>query len=183
MKLNLTLIILFTCSIAFTKPLNFLFIGNSYTYFNEMPYLLEMLSEQESNPVKVKVIAKGGFTLEKHWENLKSDKLLKETHWDYLSLQEQSMRPIKDPKLMIEYGQKISKLINNNAKRFVYLTWARKNKPEQQSLINKSYQTLAKLIHAELVPVGTAWQLAKGETPKINLYHADNSHPNLAGVI
>jgi hypothetical protein len=47
-------------------PLRGLFVGNSYTYFNNLPYLLEALAQSDkgSRPVKTRMVVQGGATLQ-----------------------------------------------------------------------------------------------------------------------
>ena len=52
-------------------PIRILFIGNSYTYCNDMPNILENLSAGSTNcmPIETKIVALGGATLQAHWES------------------------------------------------------------------------------------------------------------------
>lgn len=43
--------------------MNILFIGNSYTYFNDMPATLEALAQAAGQDAKVFSVTKGGYTL------------------------------------------------------------------------------------------------------------------------
>jgi hypothetical protein len=52
------------------KPkLRALFVGNSYIYFNNVPYLLRVLTDValEQRRLETKMIVGPGFTLERHW--------------------------------------------------------------------------------------------------------------------
>ena len=44
--------------------MNVLFIGNSYTYYHEMPFLFEQLANSNGKTVTVHSITKGGRRLE-----------------------------------------------------------------------------------------------------------------------
>ena len=51
-----------------------------------------------------------------------------------------------------------------------------------QGEITSVYSKLAKEKGAEIVPVGTAWQIARKVRPDASLYIADGSHPSPLGT-
>ena len=62
-------------ALALTGPVSaapatrLLFIGNSYTYFNNLPVLVKALAEAAgAGPVEVRMVAPGGWSLADHWE-------------------------------------------------------------------------------------------------------------------
>ena len=61
-------LILFLCS-ASASTLKVLFIGNSYTYVNDVPKLVESLAAADGNTVVHEQHTEGGWTLEKHWNS------------------------------------------------------------------------------------------------------------------
>jgi len=67
------------------------------------------------------------------------------------------------------------------AKTLFFLTWARQDSPESQTLLNRAYVSVAEELKAAVAPVGIAWQKALRENPKLVLHHADRSHPGPAG--
>jgi len=100
MKCNLytylSIIILSLCcfpnfSNAQHSKIRVLFIGNSYTYYNNMPALLEHLSAASDNAEKIQtsLIASGGATLEDHLKEEGTLARLKEK-WDYVVIQDQT---------------------------------------------------------------------------------------------
>ena len=46
------------------EPLEILFIGNSFTFFNNMPLIFADLAESGGHRVNVTSVARGGFSLE-----------------------------------------------------------------------------------------------------------------------
>jgi len=79
-------------SAAFSDTLRVLLIGNSGTYYNNMPLILEEVSSRNNiGPyVKTSMIASGGASLKDHWNNDDTKKLIKTGNWDYVIIQEQS---------------------------------------------------------------------------------------------
>ena len=75
------------------KPLSILFIGNSYTYYNDMPkMLLDMAAADKgaTHKLDIKVYAQGGANLTQQWQEGKALELIKSQKWDYVVLQDQS---------------------------------------------------------------------------------------------
>lgn len=45
-----------------------LFIGNSYTYYNNLPDILRVMAEADGRRLEVRMVAPGGWRLKDHWE-------------------------------------------------------------------------------------------------------------------
>jgi hypothetical protein len=169
---------------ATRKHIDVLFIGNSYTFFNEMPSVLEQLSASANNATHVRcsMIAPGGATLEMHWNDPKIRQTLKGRKWNFVVLQEQSMRPIENPERFGLYGGLLADEIKSTgAKALLYMTWSRKSAPKQQDTITKAYRTVGLENGCIVVPVGEAWRAVREENPEIELFANDGSHPTPAG--
>src|SRR5207248_11126284 len=108
--------------------------GNSFTYFNDMPRMVRELSVAagEELPLMAVQEAPGGCTLRGHWEGGKVDKLLKEIHWNYVVLQEQSQIPAFSRSQRLEemypYARKLDAKIRERGSRTVlFMTWGYKH--------------------------------------------------------
>jgi hypothetical protein len=167
-----------------TSPLRVLFVGNSYTYVNDLPRILQTLAVEAREPrlPEVQAITPGGQTLAGHWAGGKAVDAIRKGGWDYVVLQEQSTRPIKAPDSMLVYGRRfIDEVKRAGARPLLFLTWARDSQPETQGALTAAYQRLAVETGAEVVPVGTAWQHVRAERPGLRLFLADGSHPSPLG--
>lgn len=177
-----------------TRKVRVLFIGNSYTYVNELPYLFSQLAASTPRPKQVdaEMVVAGGATLQRLWDEGNALRALRQGHWDFVVLQEQStlgdggvingIAQINDPKAFHESARLFDSEIRKAGARTVFfLTWARQNSPEWQSKLNSAYGDIARELDALLAPVGPAWQRALHEDPKLLLYLGDKSHPTPAG--
>lgn len=165
------------------SPIRVLFIGNSYTYYNDMPSILADLARaaHDSCLIETQAVTLGGATLQSHWKSGKAHTALSHGAWDYVVLQEQSTRPIRNPARMHQYVRLFDECIGNcGARTLLYLTWARGDAPETQDAISEAYRAIADEIGAVVVPVGPAWQVACARS-ELTLYDDDRSHPALAG--
>lgn len=174
--------------------LRVLFIGNSYTYFNNLPHLVTALAESahEERALDAKMIVAPGFTLKRHWDDGAAVAALQASSWDYVVLQEQSMfglpalivdgMPQLNPRLFHEYARRFDAAIRQcGAKTVFFLTWARRDLPETQDDLNQAYSRIAKELGARVAPVGMAWREALRERLGLVLHQSDQSHPAPAG--
>lgn len=197
-----TLILLFstlalTASVSSTKPLassntlsqrslRVLFIGNSYTLYNDLPWVTQQLalSAHEAKPMQTETVAMMGATLQEHWNDGRAlQKLQQGGPWDYVILQEQSMMSLEHPEEMREYARLFDKEIKRiGARTILFVPWAHREHPEQQASIIEAYTSLARELDVTIAPVGAAWQNALQADSQLTLSRADaDSHPNAAG--
>lgn len=185
-------LLLFVCCIPFRGsaqnkiPKRILFVGNSYTYFWNLPQNVAQMAKESKIGITTRQSTEGGTNLGQHWrgeKDLTSVQLIKEGNWDAVVLQDHSRRAVDHPDSLLIFGEKFGKLIKaNGAKAYVYMTWARAFDPLMQSDITKGYQELAKKINAEIVPVGLAWEKSRALRPDLNLFDPDGSHPSTTGT-
>ena len=87
--IGLMLVILSSTSLAspeLNKPIQVLFIGNSLTYGNSLPLILEKLAngDEDNKTLTVEMVTVGGATLKQHWLDGKALKAIKRGGWDYV---------------------------------------------------------------------------------------------------
>ena len=70
-----------------------LFIGNSYTYVNDLPTVFRDLARAAGQNVETSMVANGGETLAQHAASDDDRTAIGGTHWQYVVLQEQSEIP------------------------------------------------------------------------------------------
>jgi len=181
---------------------NVLFIGNSYTYVNNLPQLISNVANSAGDQVIFDSSAPGGYTFEGHTTNSVTLDKISQGDWDVVVLQEQSQRPAF-PIGQIEaevfpFAEMLDDLINENnscAETMFYMTWGRKNGDASNcgfyeplctyagmdSLLSLRYQMMAEMNEAVVSPVGAVWHYIREQHPLIELYSSDESHPSLAG--
>lgn len=174
---------------AFTqqKELNVLFVGNSYTFYNNLPHIAAILSEGTSTKLNTKRSVTGGAFLWEHWNGqrgLETMKLIEEGNFDVVVLQDNSMATLTYPDSILKYVKKFTDFNRKHgAKTLLLNTWAREKVPQWQTEIDRKYQEAAEISGATRIPVGSAWQLAMDIRPTIELYKSDGSHPTPLGTL
>lgn len=176
--------------------LRVLFIGNSYTYVNDLPGRVHALAASSGiGTVEVDSVVQGGATLEAMTMTNAPDRIA-EGGWTHVVLQGQSVEPLLSP-ASFEAG---AKALSDDAKSagaaiVFYETWARQagdaiyaepfsgGTPEaMQAGLRAEYQKVADINGGAVAPAGDAWEQALAKHPSINLFAADGSHPSVAGT-
>jgi hypothetical protein len=160
---------------AVVEPTKLLFIGNSYLYYNDLPRVMEALAISSGMPIITGIVAGGGFSLERHVElgNVQpaiegreptakwtsSKRVVRvpaiSGRWDWVIMQEQSLRPLEDPEKLVEAAASIAvATVAGGSKPVLLATWARKNAPESQPHLSRAVADAARQVGAALVPAG-----------------------------
>jgi len=165
------------------RPLNVLFIGNSYTFYNGgLGSIVQCMATKDGHRMQFTEVTKGGQTLEGHWKDGRALAQIRKGGWDVVVLQEHSLRPLTAPEKMREYGRLFhAEIVKVGARTVFYETWARRSKPETQLALCAAYETLARELGASVAPAGRAWEAVLRASPTMNLHVADESHPTPAG--
>ncbi len=155
-----------------------LFIGNSHTYFNDMPELFARFAEiSVGEKPEVTMLAYSGRDLEWHRREYFSVRFnLMYGGYDFCVIQ-QAAHPYPPEEKTMEYGRQIIGLCQKcGVTPVIFMTWAEERFPENQQ---KMIDTCAKLAHetnALIAPVGAVWQKVQRECPDIRLYFRDGEH-------
>lgn len=167
---------------------NVLFIGNSFTYynnglhnhFNRFVRKADIVSEQSPT---VRIMTISGARLSEHAPGLVP--MLERTEWDIVVLQGHSYETITK-KSRAHFRRAVRafhrQIRDSGAKTALFMTWAYEDRPEMTSVIAESYLDIGKSLEALVVPVGLAFESAREVSPDIELVTADKKHPRLAGT-
>ena len=168
-----------------------LIIGNSYTYFNNLPKMFEQvaLADRPPRQVRCEMIVKGGATLQQHWDEGKAVPAIRQGGWDFVIVQEQSTlgvtfivegQPrIDDASYYFAAARRFDDVIRKSgARTVVFAFWARETAPkEDHDALAYDHFKLGKELGAIVAPVGLAWQAVRKQKAHPTLYHDDHSHP------
>ena len=155
-----------------------LFVGNSHTFFNDMPELLARFAEKTTGEKpSVTMLAYGGRGYRWHRKEYTALRFnLMYGGYDYVVLQ-QSAHPYPPVEETLEVGSDIIDLCRRcGVTPVVFMTWAEKRFPENQQKMIDTCEKLAKDTGAMLAPVGKVWEKVNLTYPDIELYFADGEH-------
>ncbi len=167
-----------------------LYIGNSAIYFHNFPDIVKSLAASGPDPIDIEstMVAEGGQTLEGHWLEGKALRQIRDQHWDYVVLQEQStlgddlridgiscIRGWESYQRFVKMFDSEAKAVG--AKTVILSLWNHKGTPaREQQALDYASQSVARETGAILVPAGSVWHAMERRDPKIDLFH-DDFHP------
>jgi hypothetical protein len=171
-----------------------LFLGNSYTYVNDLPGMFRHLAHAGGRNVATGMVANGGETLAQHAASADSLAAITGSHWQYVVLQEQSEIPALASAWQSEMYPAARSLVDavrgTGATPVLLETWAHQaglataglDNAGMQAAIDAGYETLGNDLGVTVVPAGQAWAAARRIDPTIVLWQSDGSHPSVAGT-
>lgn len=168
-----------------SDALKVLFIGNSFTYSNDMPTMLFRILQAglAQRPLKIGQVTYPSLPLALQWHyGVAPEAIRKSGPWDFVIIQEQSVGPIRAPDDFAHYGSLFDAEIRKAGARTVLLmTWADLDRNEDQKILTQRYEELGRKLQCLVAPAGTALFRAHNRFPKLSLYQADHHHPGPMG--
>ena len=175
-----------------------LFIGNSFTYYNDLPAMVQAMADAAGLGAQTRMLAYGGYFLRQHTDPEdqhfgEAEELLKEG-WDAVVLQEQSKTPAVAPEMFAEGVAKLIPMITAaGAKPLFYMTWPYRQNSVKLESSGMEYQEMFEKLtagyEAEMakydapgVRVGEAFVRLQEKYPYVTPYVPDCYHPNPAGT-
>lgn len=172
-----------------------LFIGNSLTFFNDLPDMFAELARSGGHEVEVDMSAHGGWTCSDHAESAMTLDMIEQQNWDFVVLQEGSTIPaIVDQRSEHMYPairHLDEKVGDKGAITVLFVAWAsRDGLPgygfmdyvAMQEEVQAGYMEIANELDAMVAPVGMAWQSAMTQDAQLSLWQMDGLHPTEEGT-
>ena len=177
---------------------NILFVGNSYTFFNDMPQRLFAPMIQQHGDWQVTAVTCGGYHLDQFADpNDPEGKRLRQTiagrRFDVAVLQDFSLAALVDVHRMDDGLDKIVRLLRKNVQNFVlFATWGRKtgcptldelgiDSKQMTEVIAAKYEALGQKYNFAVAHVGRAFVRYAEQHPDAELYCEDLHHPSPLG--
>ena len=196
----LTLIPLFIFS---QQTKDVLFVGNSYTFYNDLPEMVKQIALSFGDTLNYESSTPGGASFGMYATNTTTISKINQQVWDYVVLQAQS----QEPSLSTNYVntnvypavQSLIDIIENNSTcidPMFFMTWGRKYGDASncapwppvctylgmQQQLRLRYLDFSFTHDASCSPVGMAWKESISQDSTLNLYSPDNSHPSVYGT-
>lgn len=163
------------------KSIRVLFIGNSLTYYNDMPMLVKRRLDEEGYNCQVTMLAHPGWFLSQHVEDPEAKFNILFGGYDYVVLQDHA-HPFDPENKFFEAIRALTGWIKEvGATPVIYLTWAQKNKPEAQQRMTDAHKLIAEETGSLLAHVGDDWWSYMSSWPDLEMYAEDGAHPSPAG--
>lgn len=182
-----------TYDLADPRPVrSILIIGNSRTYFNNMPGMLRRIADSAGSPTKfqIETNAKPGYTLKMHWADERTKRLLV-AGWDDVILQGASAEQTDESatQSFLAHGRNLAGIakVNSGRPRLV-VNWVY-DPSQYEGTSGNRFRHLEKIkaAHAELaaetdmsrVNLAGLWEMVRqGHSIRLT---TDGNHPTVAG--
>lgn len=180
-----------------------LFIGNSFTYTENMPNMVQQLANSMGDTLIFDQNTPGGYTFQNHSTDATTIAKIFSQHWDIVVLQEQSQIPAFSPAQVqtdcFPYAFKLDSMVHANyacSQTMFLMTWGYKigdtsncafyapicTYAGMQESLRESYMQMGLNYSASVAPVGMAWKMTRDTFPAFELYNADQKHPSIYGA-
>lgn len=171
-----------------TSPRSILFVGNSFTYYNNSLHnhyraLVRSATPEDARPGRVRIMTISGAQLPEHAAGIPA--MVASHPWDVVVMHGHSRGPIEEATAAAfrAAARDYTAIIREHgAEPVFFMTWAYSGKPEMTPLLDAAYTDIGRELGARVVPVGLAFAYATEHRPEIELRIADARHPSLAGT-
>ncbi len=171
-----------------------LIIGNSRTYYHEMPEMVRQIADSARSPVRLDITtyAWGGATFEENWNSADVQRALGQ-HWDWIILQPESRAETDEStdQSFMTYGEKLIQAGKNTQSPVALIVnWGYGETLYAGSLpgtrlahierLEEAERSLASSAGAQVIDTSYVWEKVHAAEPALPLYE-DGNHPTLYG--
>jgi len=164
--------------------LRVLFIGNSLTYYNDLPGTVAGIATAAGDTIQVEMVAKPGYALIDHLTNSgEAESAIRRGGWAFVVLQQgPTTLPVNRDSLIL-WTRMFDPIIRSvGARPALFMVWPPAGKPSDFDAVRISFQAAADTVHGVFLPAGVAWQDAWQDDATLPLYGPDGYHPSPLGT-
>jgi hypothetical protein len=174
--------------------LTVLILGNSRTYYNDMPAMVRDIADAANAPVRYAITARmwAGATLADYWNDADDQALLKQ-RWDRVIIQAESRAQSSEEgraSFRDAGGKLIAAARATHSPVALIINWAYapeyyvNGRPGSRDyhieLFEDDHRNLAQATGAYVIDTCRAWEAVMRAAPQVKLYN-DENHPDVAG--
>ena len=177
------------------RTLNVLFVGDSYTYVNNLGDMLAGIAAgiRGGPAIAPTLAARGGVPLGWHLANGPALMLIAERQWDHVVLQEHSLlggyiidgEPrMMPPRLFHESARQLVQRVRDRKAAPIFLmTWPRRGREAiEEPILTNAYLDIGRELNVPVAAVGTAFKEVASRQLGVDLLARDGGHPSPAGT-
>jgi hypothetical protein len=172
-----------SCDAESGAPLRILFVGNSLTYSNGLPYMVRSLADSAGEqPPVVHDVTLPDFGLQEHWNEGSAERAIRGGCWDYVVLQQGPSSLPESRTILLDYADRFAGIVREEGARPALLSaWPAKTRRGDFERAIESYALAAEAVDGVMLPAATAWLETWAREPGLELYR-DNLHPSREGT-
>lgn len=169
-----------------------LYLGHSYTYYNDMPAMVAKMADSAKSPVRydISMSAFPNATLEDHWHNRKSRELLSRGGWYRVIVQPEgsfieqgadSSLFVNGRRLLIGTGEQPAVIVIGwEANEEFYRKHYSASRSAASVVEQSNLRRLAIATSSDVIDIASIWEKVRAEELPFSLYK-DGNHPSLEG--
>jgi len=167
-----------------TGTFKVLLIGNSLTYENALPALLEALADSAGvEDLYVEMVAFPNYDLGLHLGEGSAMRQIRKGGWKYVVMQQGPTALPSSRDLLVGWAADFAPEIRAaGALPAFYAVWPSSSRSFDFDNVHLSYDAAAVAVQGALIPAGKAWQAAWAQDITLPLYAGDGFHPSLQGT-
>lgn len=159
-----------------------LFIGNSLTYSNDLPLIVQAMAKAAGKSLEVDSVTGGGYSLDDHWNDGGAQRAIASRRWTYVILQHgPSSLPESRAELRAAVKRFAPVIRKAGAKPALFMVWPPADRISYFDDVRDAYALAAADVSGLFIPAGEAWRAAWRRDPQAPLYSGDDFHPSAAG--
>lgn len=161
-----------------------LFIGNSHTYTNDLPGMVQALAREAGDTaLRTAEVSAANFALEDHMFVGNATAALRESQWEWVVLQ-QGTSALPESQVHLEFWtrQFQSMIVEAGATPVLYQIWPMSSRRFDADAALTSYWNAAAAVSGVLAPAGDGFTAALAADPGIGVYSSDGLHASRRGT-
>lgn len=165
------------------RPLRVLFVGNSYLYTNNLPGAVQALAAARGVTIDATMRAEPDYSLSDHLRNRRLAPLLEES-WDWIVLQQGPSALPDGRRDLVDSARRIAAQLKGKPMRIALMSaWPAQRHASMSLQAEASYREAAIAVEACVLPVASAWRIARAQANPPPLYEDDRLHPTSLGTL
>jgi hypothetical protein len=165
-----------------TADARILFIGNSLTYYYEIPLMVQAIAAQSGKTLTADAITAPGASLEDHFLQQTAHAALANGGYHWVIMQQGPSSLPASQNHLRTWASRFDSLIRaGGARPALYMVWPDAAHSTSFGDVYDSYSNAALAINGMLIPAGEAWRWAWNLNPGLPLYGPDHFHPSPMG--
>lgn len=166
------------------KTTKVLFVGNSLTYTNQLPAVVEEMAKLDGKAITSTSFLYPDYSLEDHWNDGQVEDAIEKGNYDFVVFQQGPSALPESQILLVNYATRFAAVCKkHNSTMLLYMVWPSKARLFDLDGVINSYTKAAEKTNSLLCPAGLAWKYAWQADPSITLYGPDGFHPGIDGSV
>lgn len=159
-----------------------LLIGNSLTYSNDLPWMLEAIAAQAGKQLTADAIALPNAALEDHFRGRTAHSAIANGGYQFVILQQGPSSLPESQAHLLEWTARFAPRIRAaGARPALYMVWPDITRSAFFDDVRTAYSNAALEVGGMFIPAGEAWRAAWRSDPALPLYSGDQFHPSALG--